>query len=289
MNNVFGIAGFSGDSEKYEINKYPSITRTFVGTKAEVNASGSVYFAKGWQVQYTSGNPWTLTATINQPVDTNDTPVTSSAASVNWSLHYVTSEKELLHVGINGLFNGSGGWISNITTKDKNSLEYYIANPPTTQSANTASSVVIPANIDWTTTNSAFYGSSGTSISASQVVWAMTKNGAKTVPIIQQVLRMTQVVPSSWGLGTFNSQLNRVYSKASVQSEIGVPSNWYSIMLQDTDPSSGTVATDAGVNIPLIYGWLKQAPEQTQNGININIQQEWVYGLYYQNIYGTRI
>lgn len=284
MNNSFGTSSLASRVATFKYNKPPHYVDTFVGTSASVYYSSSVYYANGWEISIVPGNPYTLTATVDSDVNNNNQPITtgSSYITTNWSFHFNTSEKELLHASVNGLNNTYVSWLNNITSKDKNTLEYFIANPPTSGSN---PPIVLP--IDWTSGTSSFNGSSGTSISASQVVWAMTKNGAKTIPIVQPVVRMTIIVPYGYNLSYFTSNLNRVHYASTVQSQTAMPNNFYNIMAQDTDPGSGTVTTDTGVNIPLHYGWLKTPPSIDQNGLNITIQQDWVYGLYYQNIYGT--
>ena len=286
MNNSFGTSSFLTRQATYKYNKPPHYVDTFVGSQTDVYSSGSAYYSFGWQVEYTPGNPWTMTATIDADIGSNNLPITTGSAYIttNWGFHFNTTEKELLHTTVNGLNNGNGAWLNNILTQDKNALEYFIANPPINTST---SGVNTPATMSWTTANG--YSGNSTSIAAAQVVWAMTRNGAKTIPIIQPVLRQSIIVPTGYNMTSWVSNLNRVYAKSSVQSENGVPTNFYNLMAQDTDPSSGTVQTDTGTNIPLIYGWLKTPPSIDQNGLNITITQDWVYGLYYQNIYGTRI
>jgi len=290
MTDHLGSSGsFLKRVSTFKQGRPPRYIDTFSGEQAAVDFSASLYYAYGWEVNKTKedGKPWTMTATIDSDIGSNNQPITtgSSYVTTNWSFHYNTSEKDLLHCGKNGVNITAASWITQISGSDIVALDYYISNPPTTQSLN--SSVTIPAPITWTAAGG--FSTNSTSINASQVVWAMTKNGVKTVPIVQPVLRMTMVVPNTYILTSFTNNLNRVYSKASVNSEIGVPSNYYNCMAQDSDPSSGTVVTDNNVNLPLIYGWLKMPPTIDENGLQITITQDWVYGLYYQNMYGSRI
>ena len=136
-------------------------------------------------------------------------------------------------------------WINQITTDDKTTLQYQINN-------NQTGSLI----------TSSFTGGA-TSISASQTVYTLEMNGMKTVPIIQPILVMNAVVPSTFNFTTLNSNLLSIYYASSVQSELGVPTNFYNIMAQPSDPAA--LACDNGGSIPLHYGWLKQPPTIDQN------------------------
>lgn len=306
MNNVFGTNGFNSQTEEYSVNKYPVITKTFQGSESDVRTSGSIFLSKGWNVKLSEGIPWTMTATIQSELDTDGiTPITTTGSfeTINWSLHYNVVEKNLLEVGNNGLYNGTTAWIANIDTKDKVTLNDIINNPPKSGSA-AWSGQIYDGGVNWGNSvwlggevfenGAPFSGSAAASVTASQVAFTMAQNGVKSVPVVQPVLRMSMVVPSDYNLSTFNTDLMKVYHKSRVQSETGLPSNWYNIMPQETDPSSLPVAGSGGSGatisaLPLIYGWLKQPPVQDQNGVVINVTQDWVYGLYFQNIYGSRL
>ena len=282
-NNSFNV------KSTFRPNKPPRYEHTLMGDSGSMVASGSAYFNSGWTVEHQPGNPYVIVATIEADINnvTNE-PVTtgSSYVTTNWSMTFNVNEKDLLSTNIYGLNNGFGGWINNINTWDKNALEYFIANPPTTSSF-IGDVVGTPIPIEWDEWHGFSYNA--TSISASQVVHAMVKNGCKTLPVVQPVLNMRMTVPNGYSLSTFVNNINRIYSKASVQSENAVPANFYGIMRQDSDPSSTTVVCDNGAGLPLIYGWKKLPPSIEQNGLTINISQFWEYGLWYQNIYGTRI
>ena len=265
MNNNFGQAGFGNSKAVYQVNKFPQYTNTFYGSSASVAVSASLYYLRGWQVEVESGNPWTMTATLNCEVGGDGiTPITGSGTyiTINWSYHYKTTEKEILHVNTDVI-----SWINNINQQDKIRLDYLVANPPK------------DGVVDWTT-----FTTSSVSVSASVVLWNMLQSGTRTVPVITPILRQTLVVPSTYNMGSFNTNLYNVYTKGTLSSAIGIPTNWYNIMPQGTDPSS--TATN---NIPYHYGWLKNPPTQDQNGTVITIQQDYEYGLYPQNIYGTAL
>ena len=275
MNNRFGQAGTGSFTADWKHNKYPSYTQLFYGTLAEVNYSGSIYWNKGWDVNIVQGNPCVLTATVNVELQSGGdgiTPVTVAGTFVtcNWSFHYNTAEKELLEVNTNVI-----PWINQIATVDKTRIESLLSNTPS-------------GSIDWGTGSANYFsGSTSASVAACQVVYTMLKNGMKTVPIIQPILRQQLVVPNGWDLTTCGSNLERIYAKASVQSEIGVPSNFYAVMPQDSPDIN--YYTDSGTAIPCLYGWQKQPPTIDQNGTTMTITQEWNYGLWFQNIYGTRL
>jgi hypothetical protein len=246
-------------------NKYPSYTEMFYGTSASVYTSASVFAELGWTVKVTSGNPWTMEASIQCEIGSdNKTPITGSGnfVTVNWSYHYETTDKELLHVNADVI-----SWINTINQQDKVVLDYNIANPP--------KDGIFPV---------ASLTTSSTSISASLNVWNLAQTGTRTVPVVTPILRKSMVVPSTYNLSSFNTNLNNIYTLGTLTSSIGVPANWASIMPQQTDPSAS--ATNGLV---CHYGWLKQPPTQDQNGTTINIQQEWRYGLYPQIVFGTTL
>jgi hypothetical protein len=291
MNNTLGLQGYGAQTWEFPFAKPPKYTVVYYGSQTNCNTSGSVYHAKGWDVKYTSGDlgdAYTMTATLNQEVGSDGiTPLTTlgSYTTLNFSLHYNNSEKELLFAGVNVI-----PWINNISTKDKTTLESLISNPPTNATALGYSSTSADFGVNWNNTdpNSLFTGSSATSISASQVVWTMANNGFKTVPIIQPVLRMNIVVPAGYNMSTFTSNLLSIYSQATMVSEINLPSNWNSVLPYNSDPSPLTAAGN-GASIPLLYGWLKQTPDMNGNGSTITVNQDFIYGCWYQNVYGTRI
>jgi hypothetical protein len=307
MNNVLGTNGYAPSTEEYIYQQLPTYTRVFNGSESDVRYSGSIYRARGWNVKLEEGSPWKMTATIQSELNGSGsediTPIesTGSFITVNWSLHYNTFEKNLLEVDNNGISSGSISWIRDIDTADKFTLNDLLNNKP--QSGSVAHSMnLVDAGINWSNYTSSsysgdlppFYHSNPTSLFASQVAFTLLNNGVKTVPVIQQVIRQTLTVPSSSVLTYYNNNINRVYSKSSMQAETGVPANWYAVMKQDADPSDVELVGSGGSgltgsNLSLIYGWLKQPPSQDQNGATITIQQDWVYGLWFTALYGSRI
>jgi hypothetical protein len=253
-------------TEVFKQNKYPHYTFVFQGNEADCRASGSTLYSKGWDITFNTGSPFTCTADITADVDSNHNQIAYGSGSyitVNWGLHYNATDKELLHVNTNII-----PWINNITTSDKVNLEYQLTN---------GSSSLYTGS---------FTGGSG-SIGAAEVVWTMTQNGAKTIPVLQQIFRQNKVVPSTYIFNVENTNIMKIYSNATLITETGLTSNWYSSMASS---GTGTVyTTDDGQSVPCWYGWQKQPPSIDQNGSTVNIQQEWFFGLYFQNESGTPI
>lgn len=252
--------------EEYVVNKYPKYTATFSGTEAQCRTSGSAYFAKGWDVTLSSGNPWNLVCKLENEKGGSDgiTPVTASVLPTkNWSLHYKTTEKDLLHTTIQQV-----SWINQVTNNQITILETCFSTPPEGGNILTA----------YPTFNNLATGSAG------ETVWNMHLMGFKSIPIVQAILRLSMEVNSNYVLTDFTANVNRYYTKTSLATAIGIPTNFKDAMPQDTDPASGTTH-----GITCYYGWLKQPPTIDQDGSNIKMQQEWEYGLWPSNIYGVRL
>jgi hypothetical protein len=289
MNNTLGTNGFRIQTWEYPYGKPPKYTVEFTGTQDDCNFSASVYYVHGWDVKMQNGNPWwTLTATINQEVKNDGlTPISSSASgsyiTVNFSLHNANNQKEILHVGSNII-----SWIDTIATRDKATLSQLIANPPMSGSFG-YSSISGDQGINWDffDPQSPFYLSNSGSIAQCQTVWTMVNNGFKTVPIVETTLRMSAVVPRTNDLSLFNKNINRIYSNTTLNSELGLPSNLYAVLPNNSDPA--TFVDAGGQPLTLLYGFVKQPPTQTQNGQTITIEQDWIYGLWYQNVFGNRL
>jgi len=265
FNNNFGTDGYGPQESTYQVNKFPQYTVPYSGPSSSVYHSASIYYNKGWQVKVTQGNPYQMVATLQCELSSDGiTPITGTGSyvTVNWGLHYKTTDKDILNVGTNII-----PWIGQIETSDRILLANAINSPPKN------------GILDFTT-----FSTNSLSVSSSQTIWYMVQSGFKTVPIVTPILRMTLVVPSTYNMTSFNNYIGSNYSVSTLASAIGIPSNWSSIMPQGTDPNP------TGSNgIPYLYGWLKQPPTQDQNGTTITIQQEWEYGLWPQNIYGTRL
>lgn len=285
--NYIGTFGSGSRQETYEPSKFPSYQKSFFGSESEVRAIAVTYFNLGWKIVLVEGNPWQVTCTISRELSSSDstTPIdtTGTYATKNFSLRYNIAEKEILHA------RADGTWLASINDKDKVALEKLISSPPKVTDSD-GSDTITDAGINWNTSDSgsAFFNSTSTSVSASQVVWTMTTNGFKTIPIIQPVFHFSMTVSSGFNLTTFNNNISRVYSKATISSETGAGSNWQAIMPADT-LTFAAIPCPNGSTIPYIYGWLKQPPSNDQNGATINVSVEWVYGLYPTNIYGTRL
>jgi hypothetical protein len=262
MNNYLGMGGFGESISTFKQNKYPSYTVNYSDNITNVNYSASIYWGKGWDVTITSGNPYTMQASLNVELQSDGiTPVTAAGTyvTVNWGLHYNVTQTELLSCTPNIL-----PWITGVTAAEKTIIENKISNPSAT------------GDTTWT---------SSLGSSASQTVYNMYLVGQKTIPVYQQVLTKRSIVPSTYDLTPFITNVGSYYAKSSLASAIGIPTNWQNSMwTAPSDPSSTTT-----YNITYYYGWLKQAPTMDQNGSSITINQEWWYGLYPSNTYGSRL
>lgn len=294
MNIKIGTSGYGKRTEDYVSGKPPRITQEFFGTEAEVRATSSYFSNYGWNVTIENGNPWTGKASIEGNLNGN-VPVTGSSTTSSvdntytpqWSYHFRTTEKELLHCSSQVV-----SWLNELTPTQKSILENEIPSPSVTGSGHMDNNIG-----DWVTEleekypnfntgatgshNMAGYKTWGT---AGDVVWVMSRQGFRTIPIVQPILSLRVTLPSGSNLSYYSSNINRVYSKTTLGTQLGVPINYLSVMPQDTDPSN---TTTQGVNY--IYGWLKQPPSFETQGGNTNLTQEWQYGLYPQNVFNTRI
>lgn len=279
MNTTFGTNGFGKSTFDWELGKAPQYSQEYQSTgSADIYASASVYYEKGWKVhgEFDAGT-YKMVATLNNELSgDNITPISGSGSfvTIEYGMRFNPTEKDILHVS-----NTTVGWLSQITDKDKTTLDNFIQNPP------------ITGSINWSSTdpNGPFSGSSSSSISASQEIWTMTRNGFKTVPIVAPVLRATLTVPRNYDMTNVYANVFRIYHKNTVSGEIYTPdfTPWFNIMAQDTDPAP--FPCDNGGTIPYLYGWRKEPPNADKNGQVITIQMEWTYGLWPQAIFGTRL
>lgn len=272
MTNNFGNTGYGSRTEEYVQNKNPKITQEFCGTEAEVRATSSLLYNYGWDVTIKNGNPWTGEATIqatvsgNSPITGSSTTSSISATSTpTWTLTSTIGEKELLHCNTKIV-----PWISQLTDYQKSILEVAISNPPT------GSLYDAYPNFN---SGSSLYGGGYT---AGDIVWRMARQGFRTVPVLQKILKFSISLPSGSDLTYYGSDELGIYTKSTLLTQVGVPANLYTIMPQDTNPSSGS--TDG---IPYYYGWQKQPVDIQRQGNNDVINLEWKYGLWPQNIFGA--
>lgn len=275
MNDHFGTSSLQSKVEIYKIGELPKVTCTYAGTEADMRATGSAYINCGWKVQYTSGVPFTMVASLDGNLNSDGiTPITASVSgstTIKWAMHYKTSEKEVLHAKVQTI-----PWLNQLTAHQIATLETGFNSPP---SDGNIRSVAVPSG-SFNNGAALFSGS----YTAGDVVWWMSKAGWKTIPIATPILRMTATINTGSNLTAYSSNIYRYYTKTSLSSAVGVPSNWVAAMPQDTDPAS----TDT-FNIPMYYGWLKQPPTFDQDGGTITVQQEFEYGLYPQNVFGVRL
>jgi len=258
--NLYGTNGWGPLVSIFQQNKYPQYKSTFTGNASDVNYSASVYWANGWDVTITQGNPYTMDVSLNVELQSNGiTPVTGSATYItkNWSLKYNTCDKEITHCD------------ASINDQDKRQLDYLIANPPTSSTA-----------VNW----AANFSTSSTSLSASQAVYNLYIAGFTKVPISTPVFHLSMIIPSTYDLTAFLTNTYAIYTKATLCSQFGVPSNWQNGMPMGSDPASSTT-----YGIQFHYGYLKQPATIDQNGSSAQINQEWIYGLWPANIYGSTL
>jgi len=267
MNDYIGTGGYGPRVYDWKQNKYPTTTHTFSSPSSSiVFASASIYYGAGWDVNIKEGNPWEMTATLNCEMGGDGvTPITQGAsgsfATVKWNLKYDITDKEILHCNSSQI-----AWIGQLTTASIQALEYDFTNPP-----------------KYNETASCF--NTNVANSASAVVWSMFTRGFKTIPIRNPVLHKSITMPSNYNLTSYTSNVGRIYSVSTLTTAIGIPSNIVAIMSTGTDQT----LTDYGVSIPYLFGWIKQPPVFDTNGLTITVDQDFVSGLWPQNIYGTRL
>jgi hypothetical protein len=274
MNNFIGTSGWGPLTKNCKYGKYPHYEQTYYATSlADVNFSGSIYYNNGWNVEYTVGNPCMARCSIDCEVQSDGmTPVTGqgSFVTVNWSVKVNTIDKELLET--NQLNGSSVFFLNNLTTADKVQLQSQINN-------NTGSLI--------TSSNGVSMFSSG-GLAVAEQVWTMTKNGVKSIPVIEPVIRKTIVIPSNYDLTTFYTNINRIYSVGTMNLETNMLPNIYAqFSPQTADPAP--LVTEDGQWMTLQYGFKKLYPEMDQNGQTITLSQEWVWGLWFYNMVLSRL
>jgi len=301
LTNIVGKHSPYLSERTLEPGKTPDQKVLFTGTAAQCEYSQSIYLMYGWKstVNYNGDNS-VMTSTLKSIIGSDGiTPInptgsiSGSGITVNYSFKVNSSTKDLLHVD-----SSSIGWINTIDAVDKGTVAKFIANPPTLDWESYVAHGLNPGpgsctagdqGINWSRTDvtSAFYNSSAYSINGCQVLWAMLNNGFKDMDVLQPVIRASYVVPSNFQVSIFNNNIGRIYHKTTVKSELGLPDNWFALMRQDTDPVGIPVAS--GGTIPMIFGWKKLPINPVGNGSVINLDVEYVYGLYYQNVFQPRL
>jgi len=275
MTNHIGTSGWGPIKSTYAPDKYPSYSKTFYGTKAECNASASVYFNSGWTVSIAEGNPTTLDVSITSELDSggvNPIGTTGTYNTQNWAFKINVIQKELLHIQTWDLMNNGSAWLStkNLLDQDRMVLSKLESNPDAVMTVGTSSINFINQTthqLAFSITGSGGWSGVTTSLSASSTLWNMYNFGQRTLPVYQPSLRLTMVVQKLYDLSWFMTNIGRFYSASSLADSLGtIPSNFYNVMWQDTDPSPSDTK-----GITYYYGWMKEPPDITQNGNTITM------------------
>jgi hypothetical protein len=281
MNNSFGISpSTSSRHEQYYQNKYPHIEQIVVGNEPDVRATASVYWGKGWNIDFQSGNPFMGTFTIDAETDSSNNIIqygSGSYVTVNWSMHYKPNQKELLYCNAAEI-----PWIVQLTGSQIASLERDFSNSPA--AFDTGGNMLYPSCLTDGTTPATSQGILWNSASAA--VYALHMQGFRTVPISVPILRQEIVVPKTYPLAGYDVYMGRIFSVATLTTNASVPANWAACLGQPNDP---TAISSYGVSIPYLYGWLQQPSTKDGHGSTITVQREWEFGLWPQNVYGTRL
>lgn len=286
-NTHFGGTGLGEQTIKVAPNKPTQYTSKFAGTYADVVATGSIYSGYNWTVTYTSGEPWTglaeLTADVGGSgiIPISGSPSTSSSLGSGsvipyFSMHYNVTEKEILHSDSRMV-----GFTQYLTDLQINVLEEAITSPPTYPDSFDNK---YPLFNSGSSASGSYVNPDAEFFTAGDLTWVLSRRGFRTVPVVQPVLRYTLNAPLGWDMTYYAANINRVYSKSTLVNQLGIPSNYATIMQQDSDP--GYNNTDG---VEFIYGWLKQPPTLDTQTTLINITQEYHYGLYPWPVFGTRL
>lgn len=282
--NYIGTTGYGPTQIEAIPNKYPKYNVYVNGVYSQVNATASIYAGLGWDVTVTQGNPTAMVATIQSELQSDGmTPISSSGVynTVNWAMHYDECEKSILHAGVAYV-----PWITQLTQTQINILEKALSDPPTGSLSDlypqfntaTGSSGMAPP-----TFSSSYLPYT---VTAGDVVWNMSLKGIRDIPISQPVLRYSATVGSAFTLTSYTSNLFATYSPSTLVSAWSIPSNWSAVINAISNLYTNPSTSDT-YGIPFYYGWQKKPPTMDQQGSIINIQQEYKFGLYPQNIFGS--
>jgi hypothetical protein len=113
-------------------------------------------------------------------------------------------------------------------------------------------------------------------------VLCLMLRGVRSHPVLAPCLRHTQTANSQYAIQASLTNVSKVLSTATLQSNEGVPSGLlFNLPTFSAPPQYVESAGD------LQYGWYKDFPTVRQiAGMKWNIEQEWQYGLYSVKLYG---
>jgi len=113
-----------------------------------------------------------------------------------------------------------------------------------------------------------------------QSLYVLLKNGVKSFTVSQPVLRKTQSVSSGYVLGNSLTNVEAIYTTASLRSSEAIPAS-----ISNNLPNSSTVTYNG---LSFRYGWLKHYPTITDAvDARIQLQQEFEWGLWATLLYNT--
>lgn len=122
-----------------------------------------------------------------------------------------------------------------------------------------------------------------------QLLAALLK-GVDQVPTTAPVLSRTRVVTANYINRAAFTNVDKIFSGATLVSSESVPTAVLFDFPSDTDPSPEPIG-GLGINLTYLYGWLKNGPDVRQvESKKWSISQTWEYGLWLINVFGgTRL
>ncbi len=256
---VFQRSKFSGGT----------LTKTFKGTEAQIRIKEDALINLYWTTKRTPGPLWTLEATISN-VDENgnsdgSTTSTADGLVVQWELQPNLDEKDLLEA-LNIPV------VRNLPTNYKKYIKDKLVDPDNT------SRILAPLITTPAMTN--------TDHANAQIVWKLLLHGATSVDVIFPVIKRTVTPNINYSLVGYATNENRIFSKATLVTGEDVPTNFAAIMPAYLYPDSSATVTIDGLNYN--YGYRKGPTNVQQISLTKNqVSQDWTFGLWSQDVYGS--
>lgn len=236
--------------------------RTFTGTQAEIVSLAIMLQSMGYETEVTSGPKWSLTATINVDLTTNNNNPTEIEPTPTWELVPHSLEQNIFECG--------RPFVAGLPTNVKASIENKLKNP---QNENV---FVVPFQYNE-------YKNPGLIANAFRV-YSMKQMGIDGRQIYTLSLKRSIIVSSNFNVSWSINNVNFVLSTQKVISTYNVPNALRpllppSLRADETVPTNDNSVLTANVVIPFYYGWLEQHPAYQMVGNNkVQISQEWIYG-----------
>lgn len=235
-------------------------TRYFKGKSEDITAMYNLLYEAGYSVAITEGPLWLLEASIGSSVDGSGNPTNNeNELVVQWELLSQPQEKSILESNEVFVRMLPAVYLKAIKDAIKNQT----------------GELALPYNPNiWeghTTAANALYN--------------LIQHGYERYVFNQPILRRSVSPYINFPLQNFTSNVGNIYSTNTLKSVENIPANFAYVLPVDVDPDPAD--TD---DIVLHWGWLKQYPSVMQvSNQRLQVNQDWVYGLYSHIVYGNAL